>query len=222
MAEDFLDDGLMPPGSIYTARYPMAMAYAATKHAAQRRKDDAGTPYISHPVAVSVLVWQFGDNSDLAADDLEDLAIAGLLHDIAEDAGGEASLGEIRAMFGERVAQIVALASDALPAPGEAKAPWRERKEKHVATMRRLGHGDEEMGLLPDPGACLVIGCDKADNLGQTAEQVAAIGPSFLERFNGGVAGTRWYYRTVRNALAPSLPGGLVRRLDEGLDVIGA
>ena len=137
MAEDFLDDGLMPPGAIYTARYPMAMAYAATKHAAQRRKDDAGTPYISHPVAVSVLVWQFGDNSDLAADDLEDLAIAGLLHDIAEDAGGEASLGEIRAMFGERVAQIVALASDALPAPGEAKAPWRERKEKHVATMRR-------------------------------------------------------------------------------------
>ena len=59
----------------------------------------------------------------------EDLAIAALLHDVAEDAGGEQALNEISALFGERVAEIVDHCSDAKPEPGQSKAPWRERKE---------------------------------------------------------------------------------------------
>lgn len=214
MTEDLPEPLIMPEGALYSERYPMAMAYAAAKHAGQRRKDDIGTPYIAHPVAVSILVWQHADYSEFAADDVEDLAIAALLHDIAEDAGGQESLAEIRAMFGERVAQIVTYASDALPAPGETKAPWRERKERHLVTMRRLGQGDSDLGLLPDPGACLVIGSDKVHNLGETVVQSAGAVDEFWDRFNGGKSGTVWYYRSMRDALGPSLPTSLKSEFD--------
>ena len=96
----------MPGGARYTERYPMAMAFAALKHAAQERKDPWRTPYIAHPVAVSVLVWQHAEPEGRHAGDLtEDLAIAALLHDVAEDAGGQQALEEIAALFGPRVAE---------------------------------------------------------------------------------------------------------------------
>ncbi len=221
----FPDDIVMPPGSLYSARYPMALAYAATKHAAQRRKDDAGTPYIEHPVAVSALVWRYGSDSPDGADDgedLEDLAIAALLHDVAEDAGGRAVLAEVRALFGDRVAQVVTAASDALPEPGEQKAPWRPRKEGHIARMNRLAVGDDDLGLAPDPGACLVIACDKLHNLTGTAESVSRVGDAYLDRFNGGRDGTRWYYRAVTEALGPALPDALLAELERHLSRLGA
>ncbi len=211
MSESFPESMTMPPDARYSARYPMAMAYAALKHAAQSRKDAVGTPYIGHPVAVSMLVWQHVDPDGLHETDIdEDLAIAALLHDVAEDAGGHAALAEIEELFGTRVAQIVDHCSDDLPAPGADKAPWRQRKEAHIARIRALSdrHADAF-----DPGACLVIACDKLHNLGQTGEDYAVHGEDALARFNGGIEGTRWYYRTLADTLAPALPEELSGRL---------
>lgn len=209
----------MPDGARYTERYPMAMAFAALKHAAQERKDPWRTPYIAHPVAVSVLVWQHVEPQGRHAGDLaEDLAIAALLHDVAEDAGGQQALEEIAALFGPRVAEIVDRCSDALPAAGEAKAPWRQRKERHIATIARLA---DPRSQVADPGACLVIACDKLHNLGETAADVAARGEAALERFNGGIDGTRWYYRSLREVLAPAVPDRLLAGIDEHLTIIG-
>lgn len=225
MPDSFPDDLQMPVGSRYTARYPMALAYAAVKHAAQVRKDTSGTPYIAHPMAVSVLVWQHVDPDGLHAADLaEDLAIAALLHDVAEDAGGVQALNEIEAMFGSRVAEIVDHCSDATPAAGQAKDPWRGRKEAHIARVMRLGAGDPVSGAPPDAGACLVIACDKLHNLSDTVADFRRHGEAALDapRFNGGVQGTRWYYRTLRDALAPALPGSLLAEIDSRLIIIGA
>jgi (p)ppGpp synthase/HD superfamily hydrolase len=47
----------------------------------------------------------------------EDEAIGALLHDAAEDAGGEARLEVIREQFGEPVAEIVAGCSDTFEDP---------------------------------------------------------------------------------------------------------
>jgi len=218
----FLDEEVMPPGSLYSARYPMAMAYAATQHAAQRRKDEAGSPYIGHPVAVSLLVWQHGAGESDLEGELEDLAIAALLHDIAEDTGGRAALAQLRAMFGDRVAQVVTAATDAMPEPGEDKPAWRPRKEAHIARVHRLASGDAESGLAADRGACLVIAADKFHNLADTAQQVGTQGDAFLERFRGGPEGTRWYYTSMREALAPAIPGSLLDQIDESLALLGA
>src|SRR5205814_9791195 len=56
-------------------------------------------PYVSHLLAVSALVLEHGGD--------EDQAIAGLLHDAAEDQGGEARIAELESLFGPGVSRIV-------------------------------------------------------------------------------------------------------------------
>ncbi len=212
----------LPEGSRYSARYPMAMAYAAVKHAAQSRKDSFGTPYIGHPVMVSILVWRYLDPLGLHAGDVpEDLAIAALLHDVAEDAGGREALDEIADLFGLRVAEIVDRCSDSMGAAGATKAPWQQRKEEHIASVRNLA---DSQSRVHDPGASLVIACDKLHNLRETAEDFLRNGEAALDspRFHGGITGTRWYYRSLREALGPALPRGLAHELDLCLEVIRA
>ena len=195
---------VMPVGSLYSVRLPMAMAYAATQHAAQTRKDDQQTPYIQHPVAVPALVLEYGWGDSRFSDDVEELAIAALLHDVAEDSGGEEKLTEIHAMFGPRVAEVVRSASDSLVADPAHKAPWRTRKEDHIARVTALA-SVSETGETRDPGACLVIACDKLHNLSATAAGVAEAGERHFDRFSGGADGTRWYYHAMYEALAPAL-----------------
>jgi hypothetical protein len=106
-----------------TGRYDEALVYAARLHREQMRK---GTeiPYISHLLAVSALVLEHGGD--------EDQAIAGLLHDAAEDQGGEATLSEIESLFGPDVSKIVADCTDGWTNP---KPPFRERKELYLAHL---------------------------------------------------------------------------------------
>jgi (p)ppGpp synthase/HD superfamily hydrolase len=60
-------------------------------------------------MAVSALVLEHGGD--------EGQAIAGLLHDAAEDQGGEATLREIERRYGNDVARIVADCTDAWTEP---------------------------------------------------------------------------------------------------------
>src|SRR5262249_14285809 len=98
-------------------------------HGGQVRKGTS-TPYVAHLLAVAATVLEYGGD--------EELAIAALLHDSAEDQGGEARLDDVRNRFGEHVATIVKGCSDSLAntATGERKAHWQERKEAYVAHLR--------------------------------------------------------------------------------------
>lgn len=73
-----------------------AIAFAAEKHANQKRKD--GTPYIFHPLAVAELLKKYGYNIDYQ--------VAGILHDVLEDT--DATDEEVRA-FGEDIYEAVKL-----------------------------------------------------------------------------------------------------------------
>ncbi|GGA11909.1 hypothetical protein CYANOKiyG1_24980 [Okeania sp. KiyG1] len=57
---------------------------------------------------------------------MEDEAIAALLHDAIEDQGGPPIRTEIRLRFGERVTEIVDGCTDTDITP---KPPWEERKK---------------------------------------------------------------------------------------------
>ncbi|MDZ7578289.1 MAG: HD domain-containing protein [Candidatus Nanopelagicales bacterium] len=209
----------MPSGACYSDRLPNALAYAAVAHAAQRRKDDLGTPYIAHPMSVATAVWKYGLADPLVSDELEDLFIAGLLHDVAEDAGGQARLDEVEQIFGARVSSVVAAATDSLAEDPERKAPWRGRKERHIARVRELAQ-PSEVGVAPDRGACLVIAADKLDNLSATADGVAHDGETYFERFRGGPEGTRWYYGAMFAALEPALSTNLVAEFRRHLNAL--
>jgi (p)ppGpp synthase/HD superfamily hydrolase len=210
----------MPEGAVYGPRYPMALAYAAVMHADQRRKDDAGTPYITHPMAVSALVWHYGLRVAGFDQEIEELVLAGLLHDVAEDAGGAERLVEIEGMFGPRVSELVSAATDSLSVDRHAKAPWRERKEEHITRVQELASVGSD-GMMVDPGACLVIACDKLHNLTGTAAAVENVGDVYLDRFAGGADGTRWYYQTMFEALKPGLPDSITHDLAGQLARLG-
>ena len=72
-----------------------AYSFAKTAHKDQVRKD--GKPYISHPVAVALILAKLGFN--------EDVVSAALLHDVVEDCG--ITLDDLKIEFNANVAELV-------------------------------------------------------------------------------------------------------------------
>lgn len=157
-------------------RFRRAFLFAAEKHAKQARKAST-IPYIAHLMGVASLVLEAGGD--------EDLATAALLHDVVEDCGGEPMLKEVRRRFGNRVAKIVDGCTDADTYP---KPPWRERKEKYIARLKK-----------ENADTRLVSAADKLNNIRSILSDYRTVGESVWSRFNGGRDGTLWYYRTLRD-----------------------
>jgi hypothetical protein len=107
------------------------MAYAARIHTHQPRQGTT-VPYVSHLLGVCSLVLEDGGD--------EDEAIAGLLHDACEDQGGRPRLEDIRAKFGDRVAQIVE--ADKLY---NARAIARDLRIVGDAVWSRFDAGSEQL-----------------------------------------------------------------------------
>ncbi len=103
--------------TVLTDRFDRALLYATHVHGGQVRKGTS-TPYIAHLLAVSATVLEYGGD--------EDLAIAALLHDSAEDQGGKARLEDVRNRFGGRVARVVALLTQ--PKASERRTGRTERR----------------------------------------------------------------------------------------------
>ncbi len=162
-------------------RYSTAVEYASRMHADQVRKGTS-IPYICHPLAVSVLVLEAGGD--------EDVAIAALLHDVAEDCGGEVRLTEIADMFGPRVEHIVRACSDSLVVDPSAKAPWQERKEQHLAEL-----------VDADDDVILVSAADKLHNARTLSTDLALHGVSAMDRFNAPPDDIAWYYESMLEVL---------------------
>lgn len=80
-----------------------ALEFASFKHRLQRRKGYQRLPYINHPIIVTGLLKQFGEDD-------ADLLAAALLHDVLEDTNS--SKEEIESKFGRRVSEIVLEVTD--------------------------------------------------------------------------------------------------------------
>ena len=132
----------MTKATILTDRFDRALLYATHVHGGQVRKKTV-IPYVAHLLAVSATVLEYGGD--------EDQAIAGLLHDAAEDQGGEPRLNDIRNRFGERVADIVQACSDSMAdtAAGQPKEDWNVRKERYPEPRcEDLGDAAQSFGQM--------------------------------------------------------------------------
>jgi (p)ppGpp synthase/HD superfamily hydrolase len=183
-----------------TERYADAVAYAATAHAAQRRKG-TDIPYISHLLAVSGSVLEAGGD--------EDQAIAALLHDVVEDQGGLPRAEEVRARFGDRVADVVLGCSDSTVEERKDKLPYADRKAAHIAHLREAS--DDVL---------LVTAADKLHNARAIHADLLIHGPGMLGRFNGEPVQILAYYRSILDVLesrgiAPVLVVPLRHAVDE-------
>jgi (p)ppGpp synthase/HD superfamily hydrolase len=172
-------------------RFGKALAFAAEKHAGQKRK---GTriPYISHPLALASLVLEQGGG--------EDEVIAALLHDVAEDHGGQAALDEIRQRFGMGVAAIVEGCTDTLESP---KPKWRPRKEKYIEHLRGAHRSVR-----------IVAAADKLHNARSILRDYRGEGEKVWKRFSASKEEVLWYYAAVTRALEARGSSPLVEELD--------
>ena len=181
-----------------TDRFEAALVFAHRVHRDQPGKG-TGIPYIAHVLGVAAIALEYG------ADD--DQAIGALLHDAAEDGGGEATLAEIRARFGDAVGDIVLGCSDSLVEDPEGKLPWLERKQNYLAHLEHAGES-----------VLLVSAADKLHNVRAIIRDYDAHGESVWGRFQGGRDGTLWYYETVAHTLARRYHSPLTRDLQRAVD----
>lgn len=147
-------------------------------------------PYLAHLLSVSALVLEHGGT--------EDQAIAALLHDAAEDHGGQQIVDEIRAEFGDGVADIVVACSDSLTVDPKAKAAWWPRK---VAYLDHLADASD--------ASLLVSAADNLHNARSILTDYRSYGDVLWDRFNkdAGRAGSLWYYTRLVEIYTARLSG---------------
>jgi GTP pyrophosphokinase len=175
-------------------RFERGLDLAFALHSGQRRKG-SGIPYVGHLLGVASIVIGEGGT--------EDQAIGALLHDAAEDAGGEETLERIRGEFGENVARIVADCTDTTDDP---KPPWRQRKEAYIRHLERAM-----------PEALLVSLADKVHNANAILLDYRELGEELWERFRGSREEILWYYRSLVEQFRRLLPGRLTNELERTL-----
>ncbi len=172
-------------------RFEKALLFAKRQHAGQTRKETT-VPYLAHLLAVASLVLEAGGE--------EDMAIAGLLHDVVEDCGGAPMLREVNQRFGPEVARMVEGCTDSFTLP---KLPWRYRKEEY---LRRLQGKDRQTRL--------VSSADKLHNARSILSDYRVHGERVWERFAGKREGTLWYYRALLDEFQRHGPARLTDELE--------
>ena len=174
----------MPPRTeLMSPALERALRWAAVAHRGQVRKG-VDTPYFQHLAAVAMILDRLGFD--------EDVVIAGLLHDVVEDA--EVHLREVRERFGRVVAELVAACSEQKTTAEGQKRPWSDRKRDHLEALAGATVEARAVVLADKLHNLLSISCDLSDG-----RQVWSI-------FNAGRADVVWYYRTTIERLGTGDP----------------
>jgi (p)ppGpp synthase/HD superfamily hydrolase len=162
-----------------------AFHFAFESHMGRCRK---GTeiPYIVHPMDVASILIKNGAS--------ESVVIAGLLHDVIEDAGIE--LHQIKKLFGDRVTKLVEGASEPeqyrkVTLPEEKKKTWKERKTHAIKKTEDSGFNLK-----------LLTCADKLSNIRDINNDYKIFGEQLWDRLNASKEQQAWYYRSMLEAFS--------------------
>jgi len=183
-----------------------AFQLAESWHRGQVRKGTS-IPYISHLMAVSALVLEYGGTRDQAQ--------AALLHDILEDT--DLTYEELRHAVGEEVADIVRHCTHVDDHDERTPEAWKARKQLYIDRLIRDGrpHDDENVADF-----VLVTLADKTHNIETTLRDLESglDEEEFFSRFNVGRELQEWWYTSlVRAYLEIHAPGELVWRFRDAV-----
>ena len=180
----------------YSQRYDAALALATRAHRTQLRKG-TDLPYIAHPVHVAIILERHGFG--------EDLAIAGLLHDVVEDT--DVPLAAIRREFGDVIAELVAAVTETKTANG-LERPWEQRKAEKLERLRTSG-----------PEVAALKAADALHNARSLISDLRADGAAVWQRFKRGAQQSVEYYAAIGAGVRAKLGDhALVAELDAAVD----
>lgn len=152
----------------------VAIEVAVKAHQNQVRKG-TDIPYITHPLAVGILLAKAGCS--------DEIIIAGILHDTVEDTS--ITLNDLHDMFGKKVSDIVKGASEP-----DKSLKWEERKSHTHDFLKAASREVKFVALV-----------DKLNNIRAIASDYVEIGEALWERFNRGKDAQKWYYQGLVQAL---------------------
>lgn len=155
----------------------LALKVASKAHRDQMRKD-TDIPYISHLVAVGMIIGEYTTD--------EDAVVAGILHDVLEDVRPSIySEADMRDDFGDKITDIVKDVSE-VEVAGEPEKPWIERKKGY------LTHLDSLANVEP----MIVSTADKIHNLTDMLDEYERVGDELWGKFNASKDDELWFYKS--------------------------
>lgn len=153
----------------------LALKVASKAHRDQVRKG-TDIPYISHPVAVAMIIGEYTTDGDVI--------VAGILHDVLEDVRPSIySEADMRGDFGDNITDIVKDVSEDKIA-GEPEKPWIERKKGYLAHLDNLANVEP----------IIVSTADKIHNLTDILEEYKKAGDGIWQKFNASKDDELWFY----------------------------
>ena len=157
-----------------------AILFAVRAHAGTERRGK-GFPYIVHPMEAMEIV------ATMTAD--QELLAAAALHDTVEDT--DVTVEQLRAEFGDRIADLVAAESDAFVEGVSDEDSWHARKQAAIDRLARAPH-DAKMVALGD----------KLSNMRAIARDYAVQGDALWNIFHAkDPKDHEWHYRGLANSL---------------------
>ncbi|MCR5071544.1 MAG: HD domain-containing protein [Bacteroidales bacterium] len=157
-----------------------AIIFAVRAHAGTERRGK-GFPYIVHPMEAVEIVATMTPDQELLA--------AAALHDTVEDT--DVTVDQIRAEFGDRVADLVAAESDAFVEGVSDEDSWHSRKQAAIERLAKAPH-DAKMVALGD----------KLSNMRAIARDYAVQGDALWTLFHAkDPKDHAWHYRGLADSL---------------------
>ena len=189
----------MDPQLHLTDRFSRAIDYARHLHIERRKA--TRIPYMAHLLGVASLVM--GEAGQVPFPVTEDMVIAALLHDAAEDHGGHTRLADIRSNFGPQVARMVEGLSDTFAEDPCEKEDWDVRKKSYLERLPQ-----------ESPETQLISAADKLYNVRTILDEYRAIGPRVWERFHRSRDQQLWYFNSLLRVFKSAGTNRIVEELD--------
>ena len=146
------------------------------------RRKKSSVPYILHPMEAAVIVGTMTDDSNLIS--------AAVLHDVVEDT--DTTVEQIKKLFGERIAALVASESENKREDKPAESTWKIRKQE---TLDHLKNAPIDVKMI-------TLG-DKLSNIRAIYRDYNTIGEELWQRFNQKDKNQHyWYYKSIAECLS--------------------
>ena len=171
----------MPNKPLDTSLIDRAVRFALQAHAGTERRGK-GYPYLLHPMEAAAIVATITPDQEILA--------AAMLHDVVEDT--PVTVDELRAEFGDRIADLVAAESDIEIAHQSESESWHARKQAAIDRLARAPHD-----------AKVVAMGDKLSNMRAIAQDYARQGDELWKIFHVTDRNEHeWHYRGLAASLS--------------------